>query len=247
LIAQAKAVRLHLRRVPAAPRAVFGAGDPVAEGLMSQPSGMTACIGLRAKTARAIAVVLAGTAAMPRAVVRTEIALASPADPALFQPYHEVMDLPWERAIAAVQNAERAIEAAASKELQLLIEQLRSRGIDVSCVGIVGAPERNLAAIGSPHIRAHAAEGVLFRHALQVGAQANDLPSAIHSERGIEASAVASLGVSLDDMRARLAEIGRVVGSPWRADEKAAAMAAWIGLAGVRRPVAKVGYQKKEL
>ena len=237
MIAQAKAVRLHLRRVPAAPRAVFGAGDPVPEGLMSQPSGTTACIGLRAKTARAIAVVLAGTAAMPRAVVRTEITLASPADPALFQPYHEVMALPWER----------AIEAAASKELQLLIEQLRSRGIDVSCIGIVGAPERNLAAIGSPHIRAHAAEGVLFRHALQVGAQANDLPSAIHSERGIEASAVASLGVSLDDMRARLAEIGRVLGSPWRADEKAAAMAAWIGLAGAKRPVAKVRYQRKEL
>jgi hypothetical protein len=203
---------------------------------MNHPSSVTtACIGLRAKTARAIAVVLAGTVAMPRAVVRTEITLASPADPALFQPYHEVMDLPWERAIAAVQSAERAIEAAASKGLKLLIEELRSRGIDVSCIGIVGAPERNLAAIGSAHIRAHAAEGVLFRHVLQVGAEANDLPSAIHSERGIEAFAAAGLGVSLDDMRARLAEIGRVLGSPWRADEKAAAMAAWIGLAAATR------------
>jgi hypothetical protein len=70
---------------------------------------------------------------------------------------------------------------------------------------------------------------------LQVGAEANDLPSAIHSERGIEAAAAASLGVPLGDMRARLAEIGRVLGTPWRADEKAAAMAAWIGLTGVKR------------
>jgi hypothetical protein len=117
----------------------------------------------------------------------------------------------------------------------VLIEELRSRDIYVSCIGIVGAPERNLAAIGGPHIRAHAAEGVLFRHVLQVGAEANNLPSAIHSERGIEATAAASLGVSLGDMQARLAEIGRVLGTPWRADEKAAAMAAWIGLAGVKR------------
>jgi hypothetical protein len=202
---------------------------------MNHPSVTTACIGLRAKTARAIAVVLAGTAASPRAVIRTEITLASPAKPALYQPYHEVMDLPWARATVAVQNAERAIEAAATKGLKVLIEELRSRGIDVSCIGIVGAPERNLAAIGSPHIRAHAAEGVLFRHVLQVGAEANDLPSAIHSERSIEAAAAASLGVSLGDMRARLAEIGRVLGTPWRADEKAAAMAAWIGLTGVKR------------
>jgi hypothetical protein len=202
---------------------------------MNHASVTTACIGLRAKTARAIAVVLAGTAASPRAVIRTEITLASPANPALYQPYHEVMDLPWARATVAVQNAECAIEAAATKGLKVLIEELRSRGIDVACIGIVGAPERNLAAIGSPHIRAHAAEGVLFRHVLQVGAEANDLPSAIHSERGIEAAAAASLGVSLGDMRARLAEIGRVLGTPWRADEKAAAMAAWTGLAGVTR------------
>jgi hypothetical protein len=195
----------------------------------------TACIGLRAKTARAIAVVLAGTAASPRAVIRTEITLASPENPALFQPYHELMDLPWERTVVAVQHAERAIEAAATKGLKLLIAELRSRSIDVSCIGIVGAPERNLAAIGSPHIRAHAAEGVLFRQVLQVGAEANDLPSAIHLERGIEASAAAGLGIPLDEIRARLAEIGRVLGSPWRADEKAAAMAAWIGLAAATR------------
>ena len=81
---------------------------------------------------------------------------------------------------------------------------------------------------------------------LQVGAEANGLPSAVHSERGIEASAATSLGVSLDEMRARLAEIGRVLGSPWRADEKAAAMAAWIGLAGVKRPERKSDIRRKK-
>jgi len=190
----------------------------------------TACIGLRAKTARAIVVVLGGTAASPHAVTRTEIALASPANPDLFQPYHQVMDMPWERATQAVRDAERTIEGAATRGLKALIDDLRSRGIDVCSVGIVGAPQRNLAAMGSPHIRAHAAEGVLFRHVLEVGAARNDLPSAVHSERGFEAAAAGGLGLSVAEMRAVLADIGRALGSPWRADEKAAAMAAWIGL-----------------
>jgi len=94
-----------------------------------------------------------------RAVIRTEITLTSPAKLALYQPYHEVMDLPWARATAAVQNAERAIEAAAAKGLKVLIEELRSRGIDVSCIGIVGAPERNLAAIGRRSNRKSSAGG----------------------------------------------------------------------------------------
>src|SRR5205823_3518432 len=98
----------------------------------------TACIGLRAKTARAIVVVLAGTAASPHAVTRTEIALAS---------------------------------------------------------------------------------------------AVNDLPSSVHSERGFEAAAAARLTLSIEEMRTVLADIGRMLGTPWRADEKAAAMAAWIGLA----------------
>ena len=191
----------------------------------------TACIGLRAKTARAIVVVLAGTAASPHAVTRTEIALASAVNPDLFQPYHEVMDLPWERATLAVHDAERAIEGAATRGLKALVDELRSRGMRVSSVGIVGAPQRNLAAIGSPHIRAHAAEGVLFRHVLEVGSAGNDLPSSVHSERGFEAAAAARLTLSIEEMRTVLADIGRMLGTPWRADEKAAAMAAWIGLA----------------
>jgi hypothetical protein len=140
------------------------------------------------------------------------------------------MDMPWERATQAVRDAERTIEGAATRSLKALIDDLRSRGIDVCSVGIVGAPQRNLAAMGSPHIRAHAAEGVLFRHVLEVGAARNDLPSAVHSERGFEMAAAAGLGLSVAELRGVLADIGRALGSPWRADEKAAAMAAWIGL-----------------
>src|ERR1700693_3975220 len=199
---------------------------------MSQSPGDTACIGLRAKTARAIGVVLAGSRASPQAVARTEIILASSATPAMFQPYHQVMNLPWDRATSAVRESEQAIEAAASTALKALVDELRSRGFRASNVGIVGAPERNLAAIASPHIRAHAAEGVLFRRVLEVGAESNDLPWVSFADRDFEKLAASRLGLPIDPMQTRLADIGRALGRPWRADQKAAAIAAWIGLAG---------------
>ena len=190
----------------------------------------TACVGLRAKTGRAVAVVLAGPSKTPQPITRTELVLASPDRPSLFQPYHEVMDLPWDRAVLAARKAEQALEAIAAAALGALFAELRARHLTICCVGIVGAPERNLAAIGSPHIRAHAAEGVLFRKVLEAGAAANNLRSVAFPERQLESIAIARLGLSSGALHARLAEFGHQLGRPWRADEKASATAAWLAL-----------------
>lgn len=200
----------------------------------SESSGI-ACIGLRTRTARAIAVVVSGTGSSPRAVTRVQITLATSATPSLFQPYHQVMELPWDRATVAVAEAERAIEALATERLRSLLLDVRARNLDAICVALVGAPDRKLQAIGSPHIRAHAAEGVLFRHVWQVAADAVPIPSMAFPEKGFEAFAAARLGLPVGAVRGRLAEFGHEMGRPWRADEKAAAMAAWIGLRGARR------------
>src|SRR5882672_3402070 len=133
------------------------------------------CIGLRAKTARAIAVVLGGSSDSPRVLTKLEIRLADPKIPATGQPYHEVMDLPWEESQKAVRKSAAAIEVIARKALAQLIKELRSEGFKVSGAGIVGAKDRDLARIGNYHIRAHAAEGLLFRRALDLAADANGL------------------------------------------------------------------------
>jgi hypothetical protein len=197
---------------------------------MNERHSQIACVGLRAKTARAIVVVVAGTEPSLRAVTRAELTLSTPGTPALFQPYHGVMNLGWDEAVVAVQEAERSIAATATRSLEALLIELRGQGLEVKRVAIVGAPERKLAAIGSPHIRAHAAEGVLFRQVWQTAAHGVGVPSTAFSEKGIEAFAAARLQVGVDALRARLAEFGLAVGRPWRADEKAAAMAAWMAL-----------------
>jgi hypothetical protein len=185
-------------------------------------------IGLRAKTGRAIAVVLGGDPDAPKVLRRVELKLADPAFPETSQPYHEVLELPWEKAQVDVRKIASKIEKLAAREIGRLVREAQSDGVVVCGVGIVGAGDRNLEKIGSTHIRAHAAEGVLFREVLEVGAAANALPSRRFDERTLDATAESELNLPITKIKARLAEMGRSAGSPWRADEKAAAMAAWL-------------------
>jgi hypothetical protein len=193
-------------------------------------------VGLRAKTGRAIAVVLGGELDSPRVLKRVELKTADPSFPETSQPYHEVLDLPWEKAEAAVRKIALRIEKQASKEIARLVREVQAEGEVVCGVGIVGAADRNLEKIGSTHIRAHAAEGVLFRAVLEVGAAANALPNRRFDERSLDQTAESELKLPIAKIRAHLSEMGRATGSPWRADEKAAATAAWLALASLRKP-----------
>ena len=193
------------------------------------------CIGLRAKTARAIAVVLGGSSDSPRVLTKLEIRLADPKIPATAQPYHEVMDLPWEESQKAVRKSAAAIEAIARKALAHLIKELKSEGFKVSCAGIVGAKDRDLARIGNYHIRAHAAEGVLFRRVLDLAADANGLRRRTFPDREFDELVQTELGAKSAVLKRRLNELGRSLPAPWRADEKQAATAAWLVLHGRRK------------
>jgi hypothetical protein len=186
-------------------------------------------IGLRAKTARAIAVVLGGPSDAPLVLKKFEMALADPKIAATAQPYHEVMDLPWEESQRVVQKAARAIEAIARKSLARLIKELQSDGMKVAGVGVVGAKDRDLARIGNFHIRAHAAEGVLFRRVLDLAADANGVKRRTFPDREFAELAANELS---SGVKQKLNDLGRTLPPPWRTDEKQAATAAWLVLHG---------------
>ncbi len=192
-------------------------------------------IGLRAKTARAIAVVLGGPSDAPFVLKKFELALADPQMPATGQPYHEVMDLPWAEAQKAVRKSAQAIETIARKALVRLIKELQSAGLKVSGVGIVGAKDKDLARIGNFHIRAHAAEGVLFRRVLDLAADANSLHRRTFSDREFDELVKNEVGAQSAALKRKLNELGRSLPPPWRTDEKQAATAAWLVLHGRRK------------
>lgn len=189
-------------------------------------------IGLRAKTGRAVAVVLGGSPDNPTVITKLELSLHDPKIPATFQPYHEVMDLPWDQSQKAVRTYTRVNETIARKRLADLIKRLKADGFKVKAVGIIGAKDRDLGRIGNYHIRAHAAEGVLFRRILDLAAEANGLKWRVFADKEFDKIVASELGRKAELVKRKLSEIGRVVPAPWRADEKQAATAAWLVLQG---------------
>jgi hypothetical protein len=189
-----------------------------------------AAIGLKAKTGRAIAVVLSGPANSPQLVSRSEISLTDPSMPATFQPYHEVMELRWDESQKKVKPFIRAIERVAAKALKELIHELRAQGLTVVGVGVVGSADRDLYKIGNYHIRAHAAEGMLFRQVLEHAAQSNKLPHRTFPENVLGAQATAELRMTAVQLNNHLKSIGQSAGAPWRTDQRTAATAAWLML-----------------
>lgn len=95
-------------------------------------------------------------------------------------------------------------------------------------VGSVIDPTR----IANDHIRIHALEGQLFRGVVQDAVARSRLPCSIWRERDLHALATGISKRPEPALRDTLAALGREVAGPWRAEQKAAALAAWLVLAG---------------
>jgi hypothetical protein len=93
-------------------------------------------------------------------------------------------------------------------------------------VGSLIEPEK----VGNPHIRAHASEGRLFRTVLEDALTSRGVRCEVIVEKQLPARTAAGLRRAPREIARTLGGFGQALGSPWRADEKAAAAAAWLAL-----------------
>jgi hypothetical protein len=84
--------------------------------------------------------------------------------------------------------------------------------------------------IANPHIRAHAFEGRLFRSVLEEALQAHRIRTDVFIERDAYAQAALELKESTENVRCVIQNFGRDTDAPWRAEQKLAAIAAWLAL-----------------
>ena len=192
-------------------------------------------MGLRVKTGKAIAVLLRGPVKSPTVIKRGELLLADPDEPDTWQPYHVVMDLPWKQAQEATRKTSRRIRAAGSQAVGAWAREVRSSGLELCSAGIVAGSLQDPSKVGNPHIRAHTAEGKLFREALEVAADGLKLSRYSFLEEEIYETAATELKRPVEALKERVTELGAAVGRPWRAEEKAATAAAWVMLARCAR------------
>ena len=78
------------------------------------------------------------------------------------------------------------------------------------------------------HALIHTADGNHFRDALGHGCEALGLPVTRVTHKDLTARASVTLGKSPQALAATLATLGRGLGAPWGADQKAAALLAWL-------------------
>lgn len=192
-------------------------------------------IGLRVRTARATAVVLAtNDNGLPRLILRDELDTSDPSVPESRQPHHAGLDLPHDKATRVVERAVAAVMRASEAALAKFVTDRTRDGSTIAGIGLVISSHTDPASLANPHMRAHAGEGRLFHDALAAAADALGIAHRTWIEKTLAAQAAQALGLDEAACKRELAAWGKQAGPPWRALEKAACLAAWTMLVATR-------------
>jgi hypothetical protein len=112
-----------------------------------------------------------------------------------------------------------------------LMGQYRKDGYELKGSGIVVGSLIDPDSIGNEHIRIHALEGQLFRQVVEDAAKRSKVAPLVWRERDLYQSGAETLGRPEQKLRAKVTELGTGLRGSWRAEQKAATLAAWLALA----------------
>ena len=179
----------------------------------------------------AAVVVVAGTATAPRVLLRERIELVDAVHAGARQPYHTLEAMPQGEARARLAQFEQAADALAVNAVGSLASRAREAGAEPIAAGILDSAGRRgatLEAILASHALIHTADGDHFRQALERGCEGLGMPVTRWPRRGLEERAAASLKRTPGSLARALGALGLGLGAPWGADQKSAALIAWL-------------------
>lgn len=197
----------------------------------AMPNATHAALGFRAHSGWAVVVAVAGTPDSPAVIDRQRIELIAPGIPK--QPYHAAEKLDLKAAEKLVGRCAQTAERLARRAVRAVVDDLRRKRHEVVGCGILlasGRPRTTLAATLASHALIHTAEGELFRDALARASEHWGLAVTAIRERELYERGATEFQVAADELRLRVAEMGRAVGPPWTQDEKQAALVGWLAL-----------------
>lgn len=187
-----------------------------------------AAAGFTVKSGWACAVLIGGTAASPRLIDSRRVEISDPGIPDAKQPYHAGFGT----ARDAGDELKRLVSSVRSygrKSVSAVIREYQKR-TSVVAAGVVVGSLIDPKTIGNDHIRIHAMEGQLFREVLIDGAERNGVTVAVWRERDLYATAAKRLKTAETVLKKTLIALGENADGGWRAEQKAAALAAWMVL-----------------
>ncbi|HEY6459639.1 MAG TPA: hypothetical protein VIY73_05790 [Polyangiaceae bacterium] len=174
---------------------------------------MRLALGITVHTGWAACVVAGGSLRDPRVVVREHVELLG--DPERFV-FHRASE-------GRPADAPRAVAAARVTATEVAVRVLRrlneEHGIARCAVVAKAGAMPELTDVLASHPRIHACEGMFYRDVILAAAEASGMKSQL------------VLPSSLDTTSKAVTAAGTIVGKPWSAEWKAAALAAWSLLA----------------
>ena len=130
-----------------------------------------------------------------------------------------------------------SVEKFGRQSVTGLIRHYMAKGQSLAGIAIIAGSLIDPQRIANAHIRIHALEGRLFRNVVVDVAERNRLACSIWREREIYGRAAEILKKPEPELRAALSALGRPGVRPWRAEQKVAALGAWLVLAGSVREI----------
>jgi hypothetical protein len=206
-----------------------GVGSYSTCDISNEVKPQTAALGFRVKSGWASVVLLTGPIGSPALRDNRMVDLSDPQFPETRQPYHATFG---QLETDAKKTNRRAgiVRRITKQSITDLLSDYRRKGYAMTSACLVVGSRLDPATIANPHVRAHALEGQLFRSALEQALHAHGIGTFILLERDAYAKASAQLKKSCDDVRQTIQNIGRSTEGPWRAEQKLAAVGAWIAL-----------------
>jgi hypothetical protein len=179
----------------------------------------------------AAVVALGRTPSGPKFLACSRIDLIDGGFPESKQPYHAVEALCLAEAAPRLQLYQAQAEASAHSALQQLNADVAARGFRLGPARILessGRKSGSLVSILSSHALIHSADGDHFRNALAAAARRIGL--AVHriTARDLDAQAEAGLRRPVRELTLVAMQMGKQAGPPWGADQKKAALLAWL-------------------
>ena len=196
-----------------------------------------AAVGLTVKSGWASAVLLRRTGKSLEVADCRTVTLSDPDVAESRQPYHagfgtaRAAGSGLTRLVASVRRFGRT-------SMNRLLRQYADEGHTICGAGVVVGSLVDPRTIGNDHIRIHALEGQLFRTIVQTSLSKHGVKCSVWRERDLFGTAGEQLRRKEHALRTALLNLGRDVPGSWRAEQKAAALAAWIVLdARTRRAI----------
>ena len=196
-------------------------------------SSMQAAVGFAVKSGWTAAVLLAGDRRLPRVIDARRIELSDPDFPEARQPYHDGFGTA-RRSGPELTRLINSVKRFSGRSVATALAAYREEGRRLTGAALVVGSTIDPDRIANDHIRIHALEGRLFRGVIEDALTASGVACSVWRERDLYTVAARTLKRSEDDLRTALVELRPPGRAAWRAEQKTAALGAWLVLTGSR-------------